>query len=59
MAGYYDGMLGFLRHSVRDGFMGEWQMDLIRTGESADDLLQALRDDAPHHAKDDRLAENI
>ena len=59
VAGYYDGMLGFLRHSVRDGFMGEWQMDLIRTGESADDLLQALRDDAPHHAKDDRLAENI
>ena len=52
-------MLEFLRHSVREAFMGDWQMDLIRTGESADDLLQALRDDAPRHAKDDRLAENI
>ncbi|MGR4870119.1 TIGR00730 family Rossman fold protein [Variovorax sp. LARHSF232] len=59
VAGYYDGMLGFLRDSVREAFMGEWQMDLIRTGEEPHALLEALREDVPRHAKDDRLAENI
>ena len=58
-AGYYDAMLGFLAHSVRDGFMGEWQMDLIRTGTETTQLLEALRADVPKHAQDDRLAENI
>jgi len=58
-AGYYDGMLGFLAHSVRDGFMGEWQMDLIRTGTEPAPLLEALRADAPNQAQDNRLAENI
>ena len=58
-AGYYDAMLGFLAHSVRDGLMGEWQMDLIRTGTEPTQLLEALRADVPEHAQDDRLAENI
>ena len=59
VAGYYDAMLEFLRHSVREAFMGDWQMDLIRTGEVPAELLEALRDEVPRHAKDDRLAENI
>jgi uncharacterized protein (TIGR00730 family) len=59
VAGYYDAMLEFLRHSVREAFMGDWQMDLIRTGVVPADLLQALRDEVPRHARDDRLAENI
>lgn len=58
-AGYYDTMLEFLRHSVRDGFMGDWQMALIRTGTEPAELLAALRADVPRHAQDDRLAENI
>jgi uncharacterized protein (TIGR00730 family) len=59
VAGYYDAMLEFLRHSVREAFMGDWQMDLIRTGETPAELLEALRDEVPRHAQDDRLAENI
>ena len=59
VAGYYAGLLDFLGHSVRDGFMGEWQMDLIRTGTEPTQLLEALRADAPRHTRDDRLAENI
>lgn len=58
-AGYYDAMLDFLAHSVREAFMGEWQMDLIRTGTEPAELLEALRADVPRHAQDDRLAENI
>jgi hypothetical protein len=59
VAGYYDAMLAFLAHSVREGFMGEWQMDLVRTGVTPADLLQTLREDVPRHAQDDRLAKSI
>ncbi|MDM0112418.1 TIGR00730 family Rossman fold protein [Variovorax sp. J22R133] len=59
VAGYYDALLEFLAHSVREGFMGEWQMGLVRTGEVPADLLQALRADVPHHAQDGRLAKSI
>ena len=59
VAGYYDAMLAFLDHSVREGFMGEWQMGLVRTGVSPADLLQSLRDDVPRHTQDDRLAKSI
>lgn len=58
-SGYYDTMLQFLRHSVQEAFMGEWQMDLIRTGPDVAELLRALRADVPRHAQGDRLAENI
>jgi uncharacterized protein (TIGR00730 family) len=58
-AGYYDGLLGFLAHSVREGFMGEWQMDLIRTGTDATELLTALRAEVPLHPREDRLSENL
>lgn len=42
VASYYTGMLDFLHSSVRSGFMGEWQMDLIRSGEDVPSLLQSL-----------------
>jgi len=40
--GYYDGLLGFLQHSVTSGFMGEWQMGLLNVNTSPAPLLQAL-----------------
>ena len=58
-AGYYDGLLAFLAHSVREGFMGDWQMDLIRTGTDAPELLTALRAEVPLHPREDRLSENL
>jgi len=42
--GYYDALLGFLRHAVQAGFMGEWQMELVRTGSQASELLPELVD---------------
>ena len=59
VAGYYDAMLDFLAHSVREGFMGEWQMWLVRTGTMPADVLQALRAAAPDHPQDGRLAKSI
>lgn len=55
--GYYDALLAFLSHSVREGFMGEWQMDLVRTGAEATPLLEALRDEVGRHPRGDKLAE--
>ena len=56
-AGYYDGLLGFLAHSVREGFMGEWQMDLVRTGGDSTALLEALVEESRRHPRGDKLAE--
>jgi uncharacterized protein (TIGR00730 family) len=42
MAGYYDGLIGFLQSSVKHDFMGDWQMDLIRIGSDPDSLLGDL-----------------
>ena len=42
VAGYYDGLLGFLRTSVASGFMGEWQMELLQADTAADPLLRNL-----------------
>jgi len=58
-ARYYDGMLAFLAESVRNGFMGEWQMDLVQTATEPAALLAALRAAMPANPHDDRLAENI
>ncbi len=41
--GYYDGLLGFLGTTVREGFVGDWQMELLQVGSSAAALLPALR----------------
>lgn len=40
--GYYDGLMTFLRSTVQQGFMGEWQMDLIRVDSEVKRLLPAL-----------------
>lgn len=49
--GYYDSLLTFLDSSVQAGFMGQWQMELLRVSDSASELLPALlkaaRPDAP------------
>ena len=58
-AGYYDGLLHFLGHSVREGFMGDWQMNLVRTGTEPVGLLQALREEALRHPGGDRLAQVV
>ena len=40
--GYYDGLLQFSQHSVAQGFLSEWQMDLIRCDSDPIALLQDL-----------------
>ena len=42
MGGFYDSLLTFLNSAVKTGFMNEWQMDLMRTGEDAASLIEAL-----------------
>ena len=42
VAGYYDGLLSFLRHSMAEGFMGAWQLGLLQVGADVDALLPAL-----------------
>jgi len=34
--------VSFLQSTVNQGFMGDWQMDLIRIGERSDALLRDL-----------------
>lgn len=51
VAGYYDGLMGFLNHSVASGFMGEWQMGLLHASADAEGLLRTLVQSAgPDHA---------
>lgn len=45
-AGYYEHMLQFLGSSVSSGFMGHWQMDLIRHSADIPTLLQSLVEEA-------------
>lgn len=42
LAGYYDGLLQFLHSTVRQQFMGDWQMDLIHTDTDLERLLPDL-----------------
>ena len=42
LGGYYDSLLVFLASAVQQGFMSDWQMDLIHTGADAEALLQTL-----------------
>lgn len=56
VASYYDGLLAFLAHAVKEGFMGNWQMELIRSGDRSDELLQALVEEAGRHPRGDSLA---
>jgi uncharacterized protein (TIGR00730 family) len=45
-AGYYRPLLQFLQGSVSEGFMNDWQMDLVRIGDDPQALLQALHDES-------------
>ena len=56
-AGYYDGLLSFLAHSVREGFMGDWQMGLVRSDTEPAMLLAALLEEARRRRGGDKLAE--
>jgi len=40
--GYYDHLLAFLHTSVQNGFMSDWQMDLIHVGAEPQALLEQL-----------------
>ena len=40
--GYYDGLLSFSKHSTEQGFLSDWQLDLIRTGTDPQALLKEL-----------------
>ena len=42
VAGYYDGLLGFVQHSTQQGFMGSWQLDLLQSGTDSASLLRDL-----------------
>jgi uncharacterized protein (TIGR00730 family) len=57
VSGYYGALLAFLAHSVGEGFMDEWQMDLVRAGSEAAALLQALIEEAGRHPRGDKLAQ--
>ena len=46
LAGYYQPLLQFLQESVRNGFMSEWQLDLLTVGSDLDALLARLVEDA-------------
>lgn len=39
---YYSSMLSFLESTVQQGFMGAWQMDLIRSSDNITDLMEFL-----------------
>ncbi len=40
--GYYDALIQFLQSTVANGFLGDWQMDLIRVETRIEPLLQEL-----------------
>jgi uncharacterized protein (TIGR00730 family) len=40
--GYYDGLLSFAQHSVTQGFLSDWQLDLIKCHDQPETLLQEL-----------------
>jgi uncharacterized protein (TIGR00730 family) len=41
-AGYYDGLLQFLQSAVDQGFLGDWQRDLLQSATEPAPLLSAL-----------------
>jgi len=45
-AGYYDSLLAFLHAGIEQQFMSPWQMDLIRVGIRAEQLLPELVQEA-------------
>lgn len=59
VAGYYDALLAFLAHSVREGFMNDWQMTLVRTMTAPDKLLEWLVANRGGREQPGLLAKNI
>ena len=59
VAGYYDSMLQFLLGTVQSEFMGEWQMELVRSGEHIPQLLAHLIEAAGTSPESQALEENI
>ncbi|HYF20307.1 MAG TPA: TIGR00730 family Rossman fold protein [Ramlibacter sp.] len=55
--GYYQPLLQFLRSSVAQGFMNDWQMELVRIGTEPDALLQALVGEAARAPKAQDLSQ--
>jgi len=45
--GYYAPLLTFMAQTVEHGFVSDWQMELIRVGESVTELMQQLVGDLP------------
>jgi uncharacterized protein (TIGR00730 family) len=56
-AGYYDGLLAFLHTAVSHGFMGDWQMGLVRSGAAPLPLLVELvqASGLSHHSHLDQI----
>ena len=54
VAGYYDGLLGFLMHSREQGFMTTAQTDLLHVADDPLALLQRLAEHAPQRSGDYR-----
>ena len=59
VAGYYDGLLAFMAHSVGEGLMSSWQMGLVRSGDAREPLLEALIEESRHRPGGDRLADVV
>ena len=59
VAGYYDSMLQFLLGTVQSEFMGDWQMELVRSGEHIPQLLAHLIEAAGTSPESQALEKNI
>ena len=46
VAGYYDSLLAFLRQSVEQGFLSDWQLDMLTVSSDVNSLLPQLVQDA-------------
>ena len=44
--GYYDGLLAFMGTTVKDGFVSDWQMNLIHQSSNLEQLLPLLIEEA-------------
>jgi len=53
--GYYDGLLAFLQSTVKQGFLSDWQMDILKIGADPGVLLQELVEAAGMNASSSAL----
>jgi uncharacterized protein (TIGR00730 family) len=44
--GYYDGLLAFMNTTVKEGFVSDWQMNLIHQSDNLEQLLPLLIQEA-------------